>query len=786
MLLHENITLFVINRHILEIFHLKVKYTKFIDIYKGVSVMADSDKTLIGDVRLGSNESKPVSPSNISANLGTTHTESQVHQVVANEYAAHKKKPTSFQITSVTVQGSRQSNDGGDDSADDLDESHTEDVSSDILDCSRTTDIDNDQLSEDNSNANNSEIHTVTYPSIPPLFVESNSKNSVTVNVDVPLSVTLEVSQISVNESGSNANVPNDDSSNSVSSSTEPMINPLPDQWQHRFKVVKIVSSEPFKRGRWLCMDFMDPPTVQPAELKQESVDLSSGASTVLTVADGASGPSVRDNLPVNRLAHVYEIPPNESYPGSVSVSVGPQHVQQPLYGIILPVNNNQTPQFTMVHPVGIPAAQAEQILKAENSASQTVQQAANFVSQTSQQQQQAFGGQQSTFPSQQSFPHPPQQSQGLTPAAVQQQPPPQQQQLPIQSTPVPAPPQHQATQPTAPAVSAVESVAATGPQHGAPSTNIVSQPQAVAEAHVPVQQMSQGTQQQSQAFPVHQNSMQSGQLPPHTAAPISTATVINASTPPQPKLTQVASNVPQTQPTQIPQASGMPGTQTTISTQQASTSSNIPECSVVTNSQPVSNLENFTVPSQVLATIENVGLKATSSINPQALLEVLPETLSSKSSVNGEDSESAPGGTSTVAIDNKIEQAMDLVKSHLMFAVREEVDVLKEKITELMDRISQLEYENGFLRANASQETLNQLSQSQQLHQQQQQQQQQQPQQPTQQPQQQPPSQLQSQPAAAASVTLPSIPQQQQQQPPLPPVVTQPPNVPSSQQSAS
>lgn len=56
------------------------------------------------------------------------------------------------------------------------------------------------------------------------------------------------------------------------------------------------------------------------------------------------------------------------------------------------------------------------------------------------------------------------------------------------------------------------------------------------------------------------------------------------------------------------------------------------------------------------------------------------------------------------------------------MFAVREEVDVLKEKITELMDRISQLEYENGFLRANASQQTLEQLNQTQLLQQQQQQ----------------------------------------------------------------
>lgn len=54
-----------------------------------------------------------------------------------------------------------------------------------------------------------------------------------------------------------------------------------------------------------------------------------------------------------------------------------------------------------------------------------------------------------------------------------------------------------------------------------------------------------------------------------------------------------------------------------------------------------------------------------------------------------------------------------DLVKSHLMFAVREEVEVLKEKISELMDRINQLEYENNILKQNASQETLSQLTPS-------------------------------------------------------------------------
>lgn len=45
------------------------------------------------------------------------------------------------------------------------------------------------------------------------------------------------------------------------------------------------------------------------------------------------------------------------------------------------------------------------------------------------------------------------------------------------------------------------------------------------------------------------------------------------------------------------------------------------------------------------------------------------------------------------------------------MFAVREEVEVLKEKIAELMDRINQLETENSILKAAATQETLAQLS---------------------------------------------------------------------------
>ncbi|MBN3308555.1 T22D2 protein, partial [Amia calva] len=67
--------------------------------------------------------------------------------------------------------------------------------------------------------------------------------------------------------------------------------------------------------------------------------------------------------------------------------------------------------------------------------------------------------------------------------------------------------------------------------------------------------------------------------------------------------------------------------------------------------------------------------------------------------------------GASVVAIDNKIEQAMDLVKSHLMYAVREEVEVLKEQIKELYERNSVLERENALLKSLANNDQLSQLS---------------------------------------------------------------------------
>ncbi|XP_051562047.1 TSC22 domain family protein 1 isoform X1 [Myxocyprinus asiaticus] len=88
-----------------------------------------------------------------------------------------------------------------------------------------------------------------------------------------------------------------------------------------------------------------------------------------------------------------------------------------------------------------------------------------------------------------------------------------------------------------------------------------------------------------------------------------------------------------------------------------------------------------------------------------------LGQDVSAAAVLTGADDDSS-SGASVVAIDNKIEQAMDLVKSHLMYAVREEVEVLKEQIKELIERNSQLEQENTLLKNLASPEQLAQFQQ--------------------------------------------------------------------------
>ncbi|XP_022065757.1 TSC22 domain family protein 1 isoform X1 [Acanthochromis polyacanthus] len=103
------------------------------------------------------------------------------------------------------------------------------------------------------------------------------------------------------------------------------------------------------------------------------------------------------------------------------------------------------------------------------------------------------------------------------------------------------------------------------------------------------------------------------------------------------------------------------------------------------------------------VGTLAHMGMSAEAS----AFMVAAAAGLRTQHAEGDEDSSS---GASVVAIDNKIEQAMDLVKSHLMYAVREEVEVLKEQIKELIERNTQLEQENNLLKNLASPEQMAQF----------------------------------------------------------------------------
>ena len=151
------------------------------------------------------------------------------------------KKTSSFQITSVRVSSSI-SNDGEDDSCGEVDDSQTE--PSEVGSHNQVYVEGDLDIGEGN----------------PPVMFASN----------VPV---VSLAQQQVNE-GSGLKLEDKDHG-----------------LQRRFRVVKIESAEPFKRGRWLCMDFLDQPSVQPILSKEEP---GSGASSSGSLSDHISGDDVQ------------------------------------------------------------------------------------------------------------------------------------------------------------------------------------------------------------------------------------------------------------------------------------------------------------------------------------------------------------------------------------------------------------------------------------------------------------------------------------------------------------
>lgn len=196
-----------------------------------------------------------------SESLRLNESEKGVTHPTSLQAAHNPRKISSFQITSVTV-GSRVSTDAGEDSADDLDESHTDDIS-------RVTDIENetpsfseDTFSKDDVFYNASSTSLGCAPVIPTssqygLAIVGQDGASGQIGA-VPNCAETSDMHVSVTNAGTGIInlIGNAKPQEGMKEIQEHVRN-------ERFKVVKIESTEPFRRGRWMCMDYLDHTTTQ-------------------------------------------------------------------------------------------------------------------------------------------------------------------------------------------------------------------------------------------------------------------------------------------------------------------------------------------------------------------------------------------------------------------------------------------------------------------------------------------------------------------------------------------
>ncbi|XP_043529357.1 protein bunched, class 2/F/G isoform-like [Frieseomelitta varia] len=659
-----------------------------------------------------------------------------------------RKKTSSFQITSVTV-GSRMSNDAGEDSNDDLDESHTEDNS---VEHSRITDIETPSYSEDTFskedvffNAGNAALSTA--PVIPTssqygLAIVPSEGNNVSNSVNDSNINTLDITSVTDN------NIINLLSSNAKQDAD------LREVHSHgrneRFKVVKIESTEPFKRGRWTCMDYLDHTSVnQPTAISTPKVSdpnevcISYGVTdSGIVVPDASKQQQQPTVVPEEKGMGIDANGQAQTGHADVHTSIGVPSNPTPVSSASYAVSNSIGPN-AQHNPTQVQTQQAK-----VQPPSQIPQYFQSSAQQLASQQQ---SGQGSTLPSNLQPTHPsnltqPQSMpQGSIPIITQtgssnvtpQQSIPhskedtyvtvnaQSQSLPVQN--VCQPPVQQTPVPTsqAPNILVTQQQQQHAPQQQQqqhPPTQQQQQPQPQQQQPQPQPQQQQQPQTQpqpqSQPQPQPQQPLQTQKSMAQMSEPLTAIQGIqgiqNIHKVPQTGVQQTSSTIhapgAPVQSQVIPQPSQMqpPTSGSNAQVQMAQVSAS---CQNVVGGMQQGNMA-FHQPDPEQDSISGIVAGSAQSTDTTLLESLTEVTQGSDEHHTLEDNESM-SGTSAVAIDNKIEQAMDLVKSHLMFAVREEVEVLKEKIAELMDRINQLEAENSILKAHATPETLAQLSQS-------------------------------------------------------------------------
>uniref|UniRef100_A0A6I8MYL9 TSC22 domain family member 2 n=1 Tax=Ornithorhynchus anatinus TaxID=9258 RepID=A0A6I8MYL9_ORNAN len=582
------------------------------------------------------------------------------------------KKKSCFQITSVTTAQVATSITEDTESLDDPDESRTEDVSSEIFDVSRATDYGPEEVCERSSSEET--LNNVG---------EAETPGTVSPN-------------------------PQPDGQSSVAPGTGRVITETPAQMaaaaaaaaaacSSRFRVIKLDhgSGEPYRRGRWTCMEYYDrdsdggalartgdcirhggAPVEQPAE-RDSGLGATGGSGAA---GDPGPDPSSATPAPFLQAEMMGQAPPAQAH--------GPVMGQPPPASVPAGHDGKSGPP---VQP-GVPGL-PQQVPPAGASAAQ-----------------------------------PPQ------PFAY---PPPR---LPVAHLPPGL--QHVAAQQAAPAPSAAPIPSAGGArpagragEAAVPGAGPGGQatPGAARPGGGPA-----GPAPSTPLPPSHQMgaAVQPAAMPggPHPLVPGAQA---GPSAPGASAAPVTMPNVPVT--SAQPQMSGHaslgrgPGVVQHVGLPPAPGGPNVP------TSLPPSNLSQFQTQTQPLAgQIDDTRRKSEplpqpplsliaenkplmKPLNPDALTNPLhlPATTPMNSlassvfsiSIPVDGDEDSASGASVVAIDNKIEQAMDLVKSHLMYAVREEVEVLKEQIKELIERNSLLERENALLKSLSNNDQLSQLS---------------------------------------------------------------------------
>lgn len=201
--------------------------------------------------------------------LGSTIQDSSQNSQHGNA-TYHKKKTPSFQITSVVL------NEGGEESPDE-----TEDIS-DILDTSKMSDLDKETPSYSEEYSKSDDIAVL--PAVIP--------------TSAPFGITAAVVQHNQSRGLITATLPKG-ISEALAEADGAVLPSDADNLTNRFKIVKIASNKPIKKGRWVCCDYMDTPTTTSVSSKNTEAPSQQSTAGPSTARPAPNQPVV---IPLNQM----------------------------------------------------------------------------------------------------------------------------------------------------------------------------------------------------------------------------------------------------------------------------------------------------------------------------------------------------------------------------------------------------------------------------------------------------------------------------------------------------